>query len=114
MPEYVAGNIFMRVPHGFMKKDERVDSHSHHFDHVTLCLKGSILFQKLDGEKGNVVHSVKKSAYELMPWILTEKGVFHAITALEDHTSYVCIYSHRRADTEEVVEEYTGWQDAVD
>jgi len=113
MPEFVAGNIFIREPDKFLKKGHIVDNHAHNFDHVTYITHGSMLIEETDGLNGRVTKSVKKYAYELKNWVLMPKGTHHKLTALEDQTLYHCIFSHRRADTGEVVEQYTGWMEAI-
>ena len=119
MSEYVAGNIFMRTPSHPLQKGEMVESHAHHFDHVTFITSGSALIEQLDGKDGEVMQSTEKAAYALKNWVLIPKGVYHKITALENHTIYTCVYSHRKYhdgsldDDACVVEEYTGWLKAI-
>ena len=119
MSEYVAGNIFMRTPSHPLQKGEVVDSHAHNFDHVTFITSGSALIEQLDGKDGKVIQTTEKAAYALKNWVLIPKGVWHRITALEGHTIYTCVYSHRRYHAGDlnddgcVVEEYTGWLKAV-
>ena len=95
-----------------MAAGEVVESHRHNFDHTTFINKGSARVERLD-DSGVVVRAVVKHAYEAHNWVLIEAGVEHRIVALEDGTIYLCVYSHRRPDTGEVVEEWTGWMDAT-
>lgn len=110
--EFVSGNIYIRTSSP-MQKGDQVESHKHHFDHTTFINAGSALIEELAEDGETVVRSVIKSAYETYNWVLIKKGTLHRITALEDHTIYHCVFSHRRPDTGEVVEEWTGWRQAT-
>jgi len=120
--EHVSGNIFIRTPDAPMKQGNTVLSHRHNFDHTTYIARGRARIEVVEPDRvtadgivatWRALRSVEKAAYELYNWVLITKGTYHRIIALEDDTIYHCIYSHRRADTGEVVEEYTGWMEAV-
>lgn len=130
MSEHAIGNIFIRDGE-LLNEGDIVQTHGHKFDHVTFINNGAARIEKLRIVKESydvkdvngmlttipaefeVEKSIEKKAYEKYNYVLIEKGVWHRITALLPNTIYHCIYSHRRPDTEEVVEEWTGWMDAT-
>lgn len=119
--EHVMGNIFFRTAGEPMAEGAIVETHAHNFDHVTFIVKGRMKIEQLEPidpdesppTKFRTVQTVEKAAYAYHPFVLIKKGVWHRLTSLEDHSMYYCVYSHRRPDTGEVVEEYTGWREAV-
>lgn len=148
--EYVSGNIFVRAPvSGSLPAGAVVLGHQHNFDHTTFVLRGRFRVDALEvlelGADGlplktRTAASAEISAADDRPWLLIEKGTFHSLTALEDDSRYLCVYSHRmpqavtmeppgqqigfqtrRVDTDgvawyredpRVVQEHTGWADA--
>lgn len=99
--EIALGNIFIRQLH-VLNKGEKIVGHTHNFDHVTFINRGAVRLHRSDGQ----VIDVKADSDR--PYLLTEAGMRHELTALEDGTRYFCIYSHRNAQGE-VVQEYSGW-----
>lgn len=83
-------------------KDTIVNSHAHHFDHVTYCIKGKMSVER-EGFPARIL--------EPGNFLLITAGEAHKITALEDDTIGHCIYSHRTPQGE-IVEKFTGWPDA--
>ena len=121
MSEHACGSIFIRDCGEPMKAGEATITHAHRFDHTTFINHGAARIEKLiptafDEQQNPIAFTVEreieKKAYEAKNWVLVNAGIWHRITALEDGTTYVCVYSHRRPDTEEPVPEYTGWQAA--
>ncbi len=106
--ELVLGNVFIR-PMVFEKAGQVVEGHSHNFDHVTYCAKGSMKIEKLDGDK--VVATTVKRAADQYNSVLILAGIHHRLTALEDGTIGHCIYAHRNAQGD-VLQDYDGWSPA--
>jgi hypothetical protein len=104
------GPIGVRYPaEGMQAKGTVVESHAHTFDHVTYCFAGAYRIDAVVNGK-----PVTTEIYSARPGKPTQNhctikaGVKHSLTALEDNSTYQCIYAHR--DTRgEVVEHYTGW-----
>lgn len=103
--EWVSGNIFIR-PNENMRKDDFVAGHKHNFDHTTIVFSGS-LHVEATLPNGNTV----SGTFTAPSHFLVKKDVEHKITALEDNTTFWCVYSHRDAQGE-VVQEKTGLYDA--
>ena len=111
METIVGGNIFIRKGQIEMA-GETVDGHEHNFDHVTIVKSGSMRIEQLD-EAGNVVRSVEKVASANNSHVLILAGAIHRLTALEDNSSYWCVYAHRDPQGE-LVEHYDGWKEAYE
>lgn len=107
--DLVSGNIFIR-PNVLQLIGDKIDGHAHNFDHTTYVIRGSVRVEQLDAD-GNVVRTVDKKASEGHNWVLIKAGVIHRLTALEDDSEFHCIYSHRDAQGD-VVLEATGWTEA--
>lgn len=99
--ELVMGNIFAR-PVFLEKTGDKIQGHTHNFDHVTAVFKGAIHIDRSDG--------VSQDLYA-GDYCVIYKHIKHEITALEDKTEFTCFYSHRTPQGE-VVEDFTGWLDA--
>lgn len=100
--EHVCGNIFIRNPEVRMSKGSVVVGHTHNFDHATFCASGALLIELLpllkDGESDDGVPAESQvilRADAMQTWALIRAGRRHRITALEDRSSYMCIYAHR-------------------
>lgn len=92
------GNIWVRS-HVYRKAgDTNGGGHYHHFDHVTLLVKGSIEIE-VDG------HQPKK--FFAPTFITIKKDHKHKITALEDDTIYYCVFALRDVNGE-VTDIYNG------
>ena len=102
LSEDVMGNIFVR--RNRMRKGEVIHGHAHAFDHVSYCTHGAVTVRA-----GEQVRTIRAS--DDRNYILIRAGVEHEITALEERTKFDCVYSHRTPQGE-VVEEYTGWDQA--
>lgn len=89
-----------------MKKGQRVESHKHNFPHPTIIVSGAAsITRTLNGR----TETTRVRAGELP--LLIEAGVEHTIEATEDNTVYFCAYPHRLPDGE-IVDRYTGWENA--
>jgi hypothetical protein len=148
--EFTSGNIYIRAPLvGGLATGAVVLGHQHHFDHTTFVIRGRFLVEQFEvlelGAAGLPIRTRTVAAAEVRstddnPWLLIKKGTFHSLTALEDNSRYLCVYSHRmpQAVTMEppgqqlgiptrkvdadgvawyredprVVQEHTGWADA--
>ena len=95
------GNIFVR--RNRMRKGQVIHGHAHKFDHVSYVTMGVVTV-------ATPTQTRTIRATEARNYILIRAGVEHEITALED-SKFDCIYSHRTPQGE-VVEEYTGWDQA--
>mgnify|MGYP003345882694 FL=1 len=82
------GNIWVRqnVIH---KAGESCEGHKHHFDHVSLLTKGSAEVE-VEG------HPPKK--FTAPTFIVIRKEHEHKFTALEDETTWYCVFALRDLD----------------
>lgn len=81
---------FLKIrPSGILAKGKSIPAHVHKFDHVTLLLAGSARV-RLGAE---YVDLLEPGAEVNVP-----AGVEHQVTALEDGTTYFCLYAHRDAE----------------
>src|SRR6184192_2295357 len=97
----LGSNTFFR-PNFLEKTGDRVDGHAHNFDHVTMVVQGAVrIMAKVPAEGGRAV--IKRAAGPFQDRVvLIRAGIEHEITALEDGTEFLCIYSHRNAQGESV------------
>jgi hypothetical protein len=102
--EHSFGNIFARLPSGFMKAEEVVLGHQHHMDHTTFCLNGELEVDLLEVKivdafgrplDAKVVETFTLSPEDEVPGLLILKGRWHIIRAKKDHTRYMCVYAHK-------------------
>lgn len=94
------GNIWVRS-HVYKKAGDtnsRNGGHYHHFDHVTLLVKGSV---QID------VEGHPSKTFVAPTFIVIKKDHKHKITALEDDTMYYCVFALRDVDGE-VTDIYSG------
>lgn len=79
------GNIWVRQ--NYMEKaGDKVGGHIHLFDHVSLLAKGSVSV-KIDNKEPVV--------FKAPTFIVIRKDRRHEITALEDDTSWYCVFAAR-------------------
>lgn len=102
MVELVCGNIFVR-PNPLAKAGDRVDGHTHNFDHTTYVVKGAVHVRGVCPD-GRVI----ERDFSAGDFCLIKAEVIHTITALMDDTLFHCIYAHRTPQGD-VVQEFTGW-----
>lgn len=82
------GNIWVRQNY-FEKAGDKVGGHIHYFDHVSLLAKGSVEV-RIDGKDPRVFHAPT--------FIVIRKEHRHEVTALEDDTSWYCVFAARDID----------------
>ena len=82
------GNIWVRQNY-LEKAGDKVGGHIHYFDHVSLLAKGSVEV-RIDGQEPHVFHAPT--------FIVIRKQHRHEITALEDDTSWYCVFAVRDID----------------
>lgn len=102
MSEWASGNIYIR-PITLAKKGQKIAGHKHNFDHTTIIFTGSVHVRGVCPD-GRII----ERDFEAPSHFLVLKDVEHEITALEDGTTYWCVYSHRTPQGE-VTQEYNGW-----
>lgn len=103
--EWISGNIFIR-PNRLEKMGNKTDGHKHNFDHTTIIFTGSVHVKGTLPDGSVIERDFKAPAH-----FLVKADVMHEITALEDHTQYWCVYSHRTPQGD-VVQEWNGWREA--
>jgi hypothetical protein len=92
------GNIWVRS-HYLPKAGNANDGgHRHHFDHITLLAKGSVMVE---------VEGYEPKAFVGPTFIVVKKEHKHKFTALEDDTVYYCVFALRDVDGE-VTDMYSG------
>jgi hypothetical protein len=92
------GNIWVRA--NILKKagDTNGGGHKHHFDHVSLLVRGSVRLD-VDGYPSKVFTAPR--------FIVVKKELKHRFTALEDDTVYYCVFALRDVDGN-VTDIYSG------
>lgn len=80
----VVDNVFIRTM-TLPEVGDKVDGHSHPYDHITLLTNGAVLMKAKGEEK----------AYKAPHIIVTPKDIEHEFTALEDGTMLYCIHAIR-------------------
>lgn len=90
------GNIWVRQNY-LEKAGDKIGGHIHYFDHVSLLAKGSIQVT-IDGKEPHIFHAPT--------FIVIRKQHRHEVTALEDDTSWYCVFAARDIDgnVEDVVD----------
>lgn len=92
----------------FDRAGERLEGHYHNFPHDTFCSRGRLQVDVTDALRTEVKQSRVLDAGESC---LIRAGELHTLTALADNTRANCIYAHR-TPRGEIVQEYTGWDEA--
>lgn len=108
----LGSNTFFR-PNYLERKGDVIHGHAHNFDHVTMVVQGSVEIEALlpDGSTRKVI---KRAAGPFQDRVVNIRaGVKHEITALEDGSEFLCIYSHRDPQGESV-QKFCGWYKAID
>lgn len=80
------GNIWVKSHILEKAGDSNGEGHLHHFDHVTLVIKGSLKVEVDDGPSKTFVAPT---------FITIKKQTKHKITALEDNTVFYCVFAIR-------------------
>lgn len=105
MGEVVSGNILIRPV--YLSPCGICDSHSHPFDHTTLIVKGSILI-KAKAKDGKLLNEVFNAGEH----VLIPAECEHEMKNVGEQDALAwCVYSHRTPQGE-VVQEYSGWDEA--
>lgn len=86
----------------FSQAGDKLEGHYHNFPHDTFCSRGRLRVIRGDGQER--ILDAGESC-------LIEAGMLHTLIALEDSTRANCVYAHR-TPRGEVVQEYTGWDEA--
>lgn len=79
------GNIWVRQ-NELEKSGDSFDGHKHHFDHVTLLVKGSVTVE---------VEGRQAKQFNAPTFIVIRKEHQHKITALTDNVLYYCVFALR-------------------
>lgn len=103
--EWISGNIFIR-PMKFEKAGQKREGHKHNFDHTTVVFKGAVRVRARLPSGQTIERDFVAPAH-----FLVKAEVEHEIAALADDTEAWCVYSHRTPQGD-VVQEFTGWEDA--
>lgn len=100
--EFACGNIFIRK-NKLAQVGDRVDGHTHNFDHTTLFQRGAF-HVKATLPNGTVT----ERDYIAPDFCLIRSDVEHEIVATQSDSEFWCVYSHRTAQGD-VVQEYNNW-----
>ena len=107
----LGSNTFFR-PNFLEKAGDVIEGHAHNFDHVSMVVQGSVkISAKLPDGTGREVVKTASGAFQNRI-VNIRAGVEHRITALEDGTEFLCIYSHRNAQGDPV-QKGDGWEGAL-
>ena len=113
--EWISGNILIR-PNALPVVGDKVDGHTHNFDHTTIVFKGRVNVKAWkalpDGAKGEFLADRNFGGPDdISRHFLVKANVLHEITALEPNTEFWCVYSHRDPQGD-VTQVNTGWGEA--
>jgi hypothetical protein len=84
------GNIWVKQ-NVLERKGEHFNGHEHKFDHVTLLTSGKLQVE---------VEGKEPKEFKAPTFIVIRKEQKHKLTALEDSTTYYCVYALRNLDGE--------------
>lgn len=103
-PELILGNIFVRPNQG--NKGERVDLHTHKFDHTMIFFTGRfrVLAIMPDGR-------LLEKEFHAPDLCLIKAEVAHEVSYLENGSEFMCVFAHRDPQGR-VTQHYTGWEEA--
>jgi hypothetical protein len=116
--EFILGNVFIREM-DFEQFGGIVTGHTHHFDHVTYIVRGSVQiesFKLIEGADPELQESwvphktVIKKASDGHNFVLIKAELKHTLTQLEPNSLGHCIYAHRTPQGE-VTLEWDGWRE---
>lgn len=104
-PEWISGNVFIR-PNYLAAVGDRIDGHTHAFDHTTIIFTGGVHVRALlpDG-------TVLERDFSAPSHFLVRAEVQHTIIAIAPDTTFWCVYSHRDPQGRVTLEK-TGWEEA--
>lgn len=89
------GNIWVKSHILKEKGQTNGGGHSHHFDHVTLLIKGSVSVS---------VEGGPEKEFHAPTFVVVKKDKSHKFTALEDDTVYYCVFALRDIDGQPIDE----------
>jgi quercetin dioxygenase-like cupin family protein len=89
------GNIWVKSHTLKEKGQTNGGGHTHHFDHVTLLIKGSVSVS---------VEGGPEKEFKAPTFVVVKKGKSHKFTALEDDTVYYCVFALRDIDGQPIDE----------
>lgn len=92
------GNIWVRSHYFARAGDNNGGGHKHHFDHITLLVRGSVQVE---------VEGHEPRQFKAPTFIVIKKEHKHRFVALEDDTIYYCVFALRDVDGE-VTDIYSG------
>ena len=103
--EWISGNIFIR-PNYLDEIGDRVDGHTHNFDHTTIIFQGAVHVKATlpDG-------TIQEGDFTSPAHFLVKANVEHEITATTPNTIFWCVYSHQDPQGR-VTQEFSGWKEA--
>lgn len=105
--ERTSGPLFIR-PVRLAKSGDAIEGHTHHFDHVTIVLKGTVLVVGSQACDCGVPRILFSETLTAPADLLIQKDVRHAITAVTDDVEFWCVFAHR-TPAGEVSDTPTGW-----
>ena len=82
------GNIWVRQ-NVLARAGNSCEGHKHHFDHVSLLTKGSVIVE---------VEGKEPKEFKAPTFIVIHKDYEHKFTALEDDTVWYCVFALRDLD----------------
>lgn len=92
------GNIWVRANHLKKTGDTNGGGHKHHFDHVSLLVRGSVRLE---------VEGYPSKVFTAPRFIVVKKEHKHRFIALDDDTVYYCVFALRDVDGN-VTDIYSG------
>lgn len=104
--EHKVGNILVR-PNPMPFVGMVCGDHEHNFDHMSIVIQGEIEITARDRDR-NVLWVKRFGAGE---YVLVKAEVSHEIKCTQAPALFHCIYAHRTPQGD-VVQEYTGYDDA--
>lgn len=92
------GNIWVRSHHIRFKGEDNGGGHYHHFDHVSLLIRGKVRVE-VEGED--------PTEFKAPTFIVIKKEKKHKFVALENDTVWYCVFALRDIDGN-VTDVYSG------
>lgn len=92
------GNIWVRSNHLKWRGDSNGRGHKHHFDHVSLLIKGAVKVE---------VEGHDPKTFKAPTFIVVKKDCNHKFTALENDTVWYCVFALRDIDGD-ITDIYSG------
>jgi len=91
------GGVYVRQ-HYYHKAGDVHEGHAHNFDHITLVAQGSVRCEVAGSEPKD---------FKAPTFIVINKDRWHKFTALEDNTSFFCVFA-LRDDEGKISDIYSG------